>query len=169
MTTQTVQRMKGQPKILTHLLAVTTVLSSGMLSLSAEEASEHLMTTGSGTQISGYVSTSASWIGQPVFSLWHILPPAAPFSGSTAGPSPLIQQFVYIEVNRQQPPPSFPPLPPPPYDPLVPSVHEVTPRVHWAPGSAGVELAAVPEPATMTLLGVGAAALFACGRRKKTG
>ncbi len=160
--------MKCQPKIAIHLLAVTTVLSSGLLGLNAEEASEHLMTAVSGTQISGYVSTSASSIGQAVFSLWPILPPAAPFSGSTLGPSPLIaSQSVYIEVNRQQQPPSFPPLPPPPYDPLVASVHEVVPRVHWAPGSAGVELAAVPEPATMTLLGLGAAAVFARVRRKR--
>ena len=42
-------------------LATAGVVSLGSVA-QAEEASEHLMTAVSGTQISGYVSTSASWM-----------------------------------------------------------------------------------------------------------
>ena len=163
--------MDSKPQMKLRLFTAIAALSMGVHSSRAEEVSEHLMPTIGGTQISGYVSTTASWLGgQPVFSVGPILPPMAPYTGATIGPSPLLFGAPgLLEAGLVTPPASYPSWPPSPsyLEGSMPVVSEMAPRIHWAPGSSLVGLAAVPEPATMALLGLGAAAMLARHQGRK--
>lgn len=161
------------------MLAAVIALSCGVLPMVAvaEEASEHLMAAVPGTQISGYVRTSFTWTsGRPVYAAellyWH-----------GGGGVSSVRVLPALRAERVVPTGPFPELPPrrieaveildPPsrraataYAPVPVDVSHLR-SWHQAPGSAGFELAAVPEPGTMMLLGIGAVGAWCRFRRHK--
>jgi hypothetical protein len=160
--------MKRKPQLKPGMLTAAIVLSCGVLPVMAEEESEHLMTAVSGTQISGYVSTTASWMaGRPLLTerptLWSLhealnQPARSPQSAFDPLSSAQIQKLV-DPVNDLRSADGF--------------VVAVGPQsgdpggmftLPQAPdSSASFGLSAVPEPGTAALLGLGV--LGACWRR----
>lgn len=147
------------------MLKAVIALGCGVLPVVAvaEEASEHLMTAVSGTQISGYVVTTVSWMaGRPM---------------QTDRPTPWSLHEVLNQPARS-PQLAFDPLSSAPVQKLegMRSSHDILGTasppgsdpgmiftLHQAPDPAAFGLSAVPEPGTMALLGLGA--VGACWRR----
>lgn len=154
---------------LTAMLAV----GGGLYSALAEEVSEHIMTSIPGTQISGYVSTSVSWNVGQTFESYR--------------PTPL---SVYEALSQpvREPQLAFDPLESAPFEkmvvpenlahdsgrnvsiiifPLVGSDGEDRAHGHEEPSSISIGLSAVPEPGTLTLLGLGAMGAYWRSKRTK--
>jgi len=169
-------RMHPDPQLRKRLLTTlaATALVFGGHRAGAEEVSEHLMTAVSGTQISGYVSTSASWNPGQAFesdrpTLWSV------------------REALSQPVREPQL--AFNPLESTPFEKMV--VPENLPHSsgraasiiiysfvgdrdgrepgHEMPESISVGLSAIPEPGTLALLGLGAAGAYWRSKRRQAG
>lgn len=142
------------------------VVGGGLHSALAEEVSEHIMTSIPGTQISGYVSTSMSWNPGQTFESYR--------------PTHL---SVYEALSQpvREPHLAFNPLESAPFEkmvvpenlphasgrndsivvyPFVGSIGEERDPGHEEPSSISIGLSTVPEPGTLTLLGLGAVGAY---------
>lgn len=140
----------------------------------AEEVSEHLMTSVSGTQISGYVSTSMSWRAYPVTSLQET---TVPFQirelRAPAYERPIPFNPLNYVPTRLDGPQTIPPLSS--YQPRARGGYVFAPPVPRTPNSyvlstvdqTRFQLAAVPEPTTIGLTATGLLAWLLRRSRKR--